>query len=297
MTPKKPPIPTLLGLILLFIVGSLAMMPQVQFFAQSCNTGEQTHVVSSGENLYRIGLRYGVSFTAIAQRNGISNVNRIDAGSVLCIPAGGTTSTTNTTTIITQVIVVTATPSAETTTDTSTTQTVAAGEENWCYTGGPWDDGRCIHPNDTFLQDYWFYAGWCNAQVELGNYGGTLDQCLSGAGGSNVDTVVTTFNYALVDGDDGFACTIIYDRDTGSVTALAEWEDPYTDQDQVIFFTNLPDFANHAANLGEDDTQAGLTTLTLPHKTFSQASAHLKTVDDKGNRESVEIATCDRIET
>lgn len=275
------------------------MIPQSQFLAQSCNTGEQVHTVSSGENLYRIGLRYGVSFTAIASRNGITDVTRIFAGDILCIPAGGTTTTT--TTVITQVIVVTATPSANmTTTPTNTTTTtVPSGEENWCYTGGPWDDGRCIQPNDPFLQDYWFLAGWCNAQVELGNYPGTVDDCLSGATGSNsgVSTVVTSFNFALVDGDDGFACTVVYDRASGSVTALAEWDDPYTDQDQVIFFTNLPNVANPSVDLGENDTQIGLTATTDPNKTFNRATAQLTTRDPKGDKATVEMATCDRIET
>ncbi len=46
----------------------------------------QWHIVQRGENLYRIGLRYGVSYWAIAWANGISNVNHIYAGQVLRIP-------------------------------------------------------------------------------------------------------------------------------------------------------------------------------------------------------------------
>jgi putative chitinase len=54
---------------------------------------EQTHTVASGENLYRISLKYNVSLTALAAANSISNPNLIFAGQVLKIPGttGGTT--------------------------------------------------------------------------------------------------------------------------------------------------------------------------------------------------------------
>lgn len=44
------------------------------------------HPVVRGQNLFRISLRYGVSMSAIAQANGISNPNLIYAGQTLCIP-------------------------------------------------------------------------------------------------------------------------------------------------------------------------------------------------------------------
>jgi LysM repeat protein len=44
------------------------------------------HTVVWGENLYRIGLRYGVSYWVIAQVNNITNVHYIRTGWVLCIP-------------------------------------------------------------------------------------------------------------------------------------------------------------------------------------------------------------------
>jgi LysM repeat protein len=47
---------------------------------------EVTHVVAPGENLFRISLRYNVSVAAIAQRNGITNVNLIYSGQRLIIP-------------------------------------------------------------------------------------------------------------------------------------------------------------------------------------------------------------------
>lgn len=50
------------------------------------------HVVQPGENMYRIGLRYGVSVDAIAAANGISNPALIFVGQQLTIPGttGGT---------------------------------------------------------------------------------------------------------------------------------------------------------------------------------------------------------------
>ena len=45
-----------------------------------------TYVVQPGDNLFRIGLRYGVSWVQIAEANGITNPNQIYAGQVLKIP-------------------------------------------------------------------------------------------------------------------------------------------------------------------------------------------------------------------
>lgn len=53
----------------------------------------RTHTVAPGENLYRIGLQYGLSWVAIAQANGLSNPNRITVGQVLTIPTAGTPGT------------------------------------------------------------------------------------------------------------------------------------------------------------------------------------------------------------
>ena len=46
----------------------------------------QTHVVQPGENLYRIALRYGISYPVLANLNGIINPNRIFVGQVLVLP-------------------------------------------------------------------------------------------------------------------------------------------------------------------------------------------------------------------
>ena len=52
-------------------------------------TGQTTHVVQQGENLFRIALRYGTTVEAIASANGIANPARIYAGQVLIIPSPG----------------------------------------------------------------------------------------------------------------------------------------------------------------------------------------------------------------
>jgi nucleoid-associated protein YgaU len=48
--------------------------------------GEQTYTVQRGDNLFRIGLRFGCHFTVLAQYNGISNPHFISVGQVIRIP-------------------------------------------------------------------------------------------------------------------------------------------------------------------------------------------------------------------
>jgi lysozyme len=50
-----------------------------------------THTVAPGENLYRIALRYGLSWLTLAQHNNISNPNSIRVGQVLQIPGAEVT--------------------------------------------------------------------------------------------------------------------------------------------------------------------------------------------------------------
>jgi LysM repeat protein len=45
--------------------------------------------VQAGENLYRIALRYGLTYQELAAANGITNPNLIAAGTVLTIPGCG----------------------------------------------------------------------------------------------------------------------------------------------------------------------------------------------------------------
>lgn len=49
------------------------------------------HEVAAGENLYRIGIRYGVDQNEIARLSGITNANMIFVGQKLTIPGCGTT--------------------------------------------------------------------------------------------------------------------------------------------------------------------------------------------------------------
>ncbi|MEM7119116.1 MAG: LysM peptidoglycan-binding domain-containing protein [Chloroflexota bacterium] len=56
--------------------------------AAEAGTNPGTHTVASGENLYRIGLQYGISWVALAQHNNLSNANQIVEGQVLKIPGG-----------------------------------------------------------------------------------------------------------------------------------------------------------------------------------------------------------------
>ncbi len=58
--------------------------------------GERIHVVQPGETLYSIGLKYGVSWVAIAEYNAIANPDAIDAGQELRIPPAPTPTTTTT---------------------------------------------------------------------------------------------------------------------------------------------------------------------------------------------------------
>jgi LysM repeat protein len=52
-------------------------------------TGEQIHVVQRGENLFRIGLRYGIPYQTLAAYNGIPNPHLIYEGQVIRIPPSG----------------------------------------------------------------------------------------------------------------------------------------------------------------------------------------------------------------
>jgi LysM repeat protein len=54
--------------------------------AESATTLPATHTVAAGENLYRIGLKYGMSWVVLAQYNHLPNPDRIYTGQVLQIP-------------------------------------------------------------------------------------------------------------------------------------------------------------------------------------------------------------------
>jgi lipoprotein-anchoring transpeptidase ErfK/SrfK len=52
----------------------------------SVQEGATTHSVARGENLYRIGLRYGVNVQALAWANGLNNTHLVYVGQKLVIP-------------------------------------------------------------------------------------------------------------------------------------------------------------------------------------------------------------------
>ena len=56
-----------------------------------------TYVVQSGDTLWRIGLKYGVDWPQIAEKNSLSNPALIYAGQSLCVPPASTTPVTPTT--------------------------------------------------------------------------------------------------------------------------------------------------------------------------------------------------------
>ena len=286
--------------ILMFIVGTFAILPSTTIVAQSCNAGEQSYRIARGDNLYRISLRFGVSMQAIANRNGISDFTRIFAGNILCIPAGGNVVTTVQTVVQTTTTTTTTTttfnplpaPNAQTisTNPPFAPVTVQPGQENWCSNGGPWDDGRCIVPGNPALQDYWFLAGWCNAQVQLGNYMGTVDDCLNGVQGMNSSgggLSVVAFN---LNGED-FGCSVHYDQSSGQVASLAKWDDEYDDQIQVIWFTDLPNLFSYAVNIDKKDERATSQNASIPGQNFKRASAKIRIEDG----EDIGIVPCIRV--
>ncbi len=65
------------------VTPTLTPAPGVTTSPSACRA---THVVRSGETLYRIALRYGTTYTEIARVNGISNPRLIYPGQQLCIP-------------------------------------------------------------------------------------------------------------------------------------------------------------------------------------------------------------------
>ena len=64
--------------------------------AETSTTIPATHTVAAGENLYRIGLRYGISWMAIANANNLTNPNILTVGQVLNLPGASTPTPTPT---------------------------------------------------------------------------------------------------------------------------------------------------------------------------------------------------------
>ncbi len=74
------------ALLVLVVTALLALFLAPAAAQSACGT----HVVRAGENLFRIGLRYGVDYRALAAFNGIYDPARIYAGQVLQLPCAGT---------------------------------------------------------------------------------------------------------------------------------------------------------------------------------------------------------------
>ncbi|MGD2146396.1 MAG: LysM peptidoglycan-binding domain-containing protein [Anaerolineae bacterium] len=58
--------------------------------------GSTIHTVQRGENLYRIGLRYGVTVNALVAANGLRNANHVWVGQRLVVPTGSSPSSSAT---------------------------------------------------------------------------------------------------------------------------------------------------------------------------------------------------------
>ncbi len=67
-------------------VGQTLRIPSTGVQPTALPGGETTYVVQPGDNLFRIALRYGLSYTTLAQYNGIANPALIRVGQVLRIP-------------------------------------------------------------------------------------------------------------------------------------------------------------------------------------------------------------------
>jgi LysM repeat protein len=81
---------------LLSLVLVASLMAAVFVVPAEAGACSANHTVVAGENLYRIGLKYGLPWASIATANNLANPNLIYVGQVLCIPAPGTPAPTAT---------------------------------------------------------------------------------------------------------------------------------------------------------------------------------------------------------
>ncbi len=85
-TPVGTPIGTIPGLVYGPTVGTGVVPPTTGGACVAPTGARAAHVVRTGENLFRIGLRYGVDFRVIASYNGIANPALIYVGQCILIP-------------------------------------------------------------------------------------------------------------------------------------------------------------------------------------------------------------------
>jgi murein DD-endopeptidase MepM/ murein hydrolase activator NlpD len=71
----------------LIYVGQRLLLPIAEETSEP-SVGGQVHVVQGGETLARVAARYGTTVWAVAQANGLSNPNVLQAGQRLLIPTG-----------------------------------------------------------------------------------------------------------------------------------------------------------------------------------------------------------------
>ena len=76
------------SVVIALVLMALLVTPSVASAAPAQRWGGYCHWVQVGENVYRIGLQYGVSPWSIAAANGLTNLNYIRAGDCLVIPGG-----------------------------------------------------------------------------------------------------------------------------------------------------------------------------------------------------------------
>ncbi|MBC7258049.1 MAG: LysM peptidoglycan-binding domain-containing protein [Chloroflexi bacterium] len=69
---------------------ALLMAGQVLVIPGGATNPPNVHIVQAGENLYRIALRYGITWQELAQLNGITDPTTLRAGQRLVLPAGAT---------------------------------------------------------------------------------------------------------------------------------------------------------------------------------------------------------------
>jgi len=78
-----------LGQKLIIPVGGEVVQPAEPAPADGDSTVERVHIVQPGENLYRIGLQYGISYQELAAYNGLADPTRLSVGQEIRIPPGG----------------------------------------------------------------------------------------------------------------------------------------------------------------------------------------------------------------
>jgi lysozyme len=100
-------VPTLIGaaivVVLAFVLGRVSTdnggevalrATSTREASTTTTTRETTHTVAQGESLLGIASRYGLTLTALAAANSITNANRVFVGQVLKIPPAVVTTTT-----------------------------------------------------------------------------------------------------------------------------------------------------------------------------------------------------------